>query len=107
MRTFKKEFDHKLADKNTKINNLLTELENTKTDLTYTNGKVTKLTLVKNEKESELASVLQTFKESQTQFESEKADMASKLQASMVKEVKLKQLEIEIAQMAKSHQREL
>lgn len=31
----KREHDRDLAQKNTKINNLLTELENTKTDLEY------------------------------------------------------------------------
>jgi hypothetical protein len=33
----KKEHDKELAGKNTKINNLLTELENTKTDLEWNN----------------------------------------------------------------------
>jgi len=34
----KRDHDKELAGKNTKINNLLTEFENTKTDLSWTNS---------------------------------------------------------------------
>ena len=40
VKAMKKEFDNQLSIKNTKINNLLTELENTKTDLAYSNNKL-------------------------------------------------------------------
>lgn len=36
----KKEYDKNILSKNTKINDLMTELENTKTDLAYTTKKL-------------------------------------------------------------------
>lgn len=43
VRQQKKEFDKTVYVKNTKINDLLTELENSKTDLKYYNDKVDSL----------------------------------------------------------------
>tara|TARA_B110000285_G_scaffold221096_1_gene273619 strand:- start:399 stop:554 length:156 start_codon:yes stop_codon:yes gene_type:complete len=46
-KTSSKEHGKELAAKNTKINNLLTEFENTKTDLSWTNSQLEKIKVQK------------------------------------------------------------
>ena len=48
MKLMKKEFERDKAQKNTKINNLLTDLENAKTDLEYTQKEKSKLLMQKD-----------------------------------------------------------
>ena len=50
-----------MATKNTKINNILTELENAKTDLNYANNQVVKLQKQKDELGEELISEKDKF----------------------------------------------
>ena len=59
----KREHDRDIAQKNTKINNLLTELENTKTDLEYFQKAKNKIAKEKEELEEELLKIKKDSRE--------------------------------------------
>jgi peptidoglycan hydrolase CwlO-like protein len=61
VRMQKKEFDKAIYNKNTKINDLLTELENSKTDLKYYNDKVDSLTKRQTNHDTDIDNLHQTY----------------------------------------------
>ena len=65
----KREHDRDLAQKNTKINNLLTELENTKTDLEYFQKAKNKVAKEKEELEEQVHKVKKESREQIIQYD--------------------------------------
>lgn len=71
-RSIKREHDRDLGSKNTRINNLLTDLENTKTDLSYSNNQKNKIVLQKQQTETDMLNMNEKFSESIKEYEKSK-----------------------------------
>lgn len=95
IRTQKKEHDREIYHKNTKVNNLLTDLENIKTDLEYTQKEKAQLLMKQEALQRDMTSLKIIYTRQISQLEAEKAELEKKVSTELVKEVRLKQLEIE------------
>ena len=95
----KREFDRDMAQKNNKINTLLTELENTKTDLDYFRNAKNKLQKEKTELEEEVLKVRKETREQILEYDQQNSEMSVKLKESLKKDVLIKQLELENARL--------
>ena len=100
----KREFDLGIAQKNTKINNLMTDLENLKTDAKYWENKVSTLKLEKQDQIQQFQDLDSSYKTIIQQHEVEKESMQAQLQKALLKDVIIKKMEIEMQNAVKQHQ---
>jgi len=85
----KKEYDKNIMAKNTKINDLMTELENTKTDLTYTSKKVNDAQDQIRKQDQVINEMHENYKKVINKHEKEKKQMKDQLLANFANEVKM------------------